>query len=282
MARCRCRARAATFRAPRASRWCCTRAARCVPTVHANCPLHSRTGTGRWFGGGADLTPYYVVRRGRGSLHRTLRDRCAAPRRQLLPALQAVVRRLLLPAAPRTSRAAWAGLFFDYLGAGAEATAGQAAPAPRCRRRSRTPRRCSPSCATSGDAILAAYLPIVERRRAHSWGERERGWQLVRRGRYVEFNLLYDRGTVFGLRTDGRVESILMSTAARGALGVRARARARQRPRRRRWRRSVARRDWADGELSGSAGVIVGARRARAGAGAASAGGRGQPRETRP
>ena len=62
-----------------------------------------------------------------------------------------------------------------------------------------------------GDAILAAYLPIVERRRGDAWGERERRWQTLRRGRYVEFNLLYDRGTVFGLRTDGRVESILMS-----------------------------------------------------------------------
>ena len=62
-----------------------------------------------------------------------------------------------------------------------------------------------------GDAILAAYLPIVERRRGDAWGERERRWQPLRRGRYVEFNLLYDRGTVFGLRTDGRVESILMS-----------------------------------------------------------------------
>ena len=62
-----------------------------------------------------------------------------------------------------------------------------------------------------GDAILPAYLPIVERRRDEPWGERERRWQLLRRGRYVEFNLLYDRGTVFGLKTDGRIESILMS-----------------------------------------------------------------------
>ena len=62
-----------------------------------------------------------------------------------------------------------------------------------------------------GESVLAAYLPIVERRRAEPWGERERDWQLLRRGRYVEFNLLYDCGTVFGLRTDGRVESILMS-----------------------------------------------------------------------
>ena len=62
-----------------------------------------------------------------------------------------------------------------------------------------------------GAAIMPAYLPIVARRRDDPWGERERRWQLVRRGRYVEFNLLYDRGTIFGLKTDGRIESILMS-----------------------------------------------------------------------
>jgi coproporphyrinogen III oxidase len=62
-----------------------------------------------------------------------------------------------------------------------------------------------------GDAFLAAYLPIVERRKDTPWTEAERRWQLIRRGRYVEFNLVYDRGTIFGLKTDGRVESILMS-----------------------------------------------------------------------
>ena len=102
------------------------------------------------------------------------------------------------------------GLFFDYLGAGAEATGGQASPAPL------SPREADAEAMFAfvrdvGEAVLAAYLPIVERRRADPWGERERDWQLLRRGRYVEFNLLYDRGTVFGLRTDGRVESILMS-----------------------------------------------------------------------
>src|SRR5262249_56504075 len=65
-----------------------------------------------------------------------------------------------------------------------------------------------------GAGFLPAYLPIVERRRAEPWGERERSFQLVRRGRYVEFNLLYDRGTVFGLKTGGRIESILMSLPA--------------------------------------------------------------------
>ena len=62
-----------------------------------------------------------------------------------------------------------------------------------------------------GDAFLDAYLPIVRRRMQEAWGERERRWQVLRRGRYVEFNLVYDRGTNFGLETKGRIESILMS-----------------------------------------------------------------------
>jgi coproporphyrinogen III oxidase len=62
-----------------------------------------------------------------------------------------------------------------------------------------------------GEAFLPAYLPIVERRQATEYGERERDFQLYRRGRYVEFNLVYDRGTIFGLQTNGRTESILMS-----------------------------------------------------------------------
>jgi coproporphyrinogen III oxidase len=64
---------------------------------------------------------------------------------------------------------------------------------------------------SAGRVFLESYLPIIERRRSTPWGERERRWQLLRRGRYVEFNLVYDRGTLFGLETGGRVESILMS-----------------------------------------------------------------------
>ena len=64
---------------------------------------------------------------------------------------------------------------------------------------------------SNGDAFLAGYLPIVERRRDLPYGDSEKHWQEIRRGRYVEFNLLHDRGTLFGLHTDGRTESILMS-----------------------------------------------------------------------
>jgi coproporphyrinogen III oxidase len=106
------------------------------------------------------------------------------------------------------------GIFFDYLGAGAEATAGQPATAAMTATATATERdqeRCFALVRELGDSFVDAYLPIVDRRRNDPWGERERRWQLVRRGRYVEFNLLYDRGTIFGLRTDGRIESILMS-----------------------------------------------------------------------
>jgi coproporphyrinogen III oxidase len=71
--------------------------------------------------------------------------------------------------------------------------------------------RCFAFMRSVGDHFLPAFLPIVERRKAEAWGERERAFQLYRRGRYAEFNLLYDRGTLFGLQSRGRTESILMS-----------------------------------------------------------------------
>ena len=107
---------------------------------------------------------------------------------------------------------------------------------------------------------MPAYLPIVERRRDEPWGERERRWQLLRRGRYVEFNLLYDRGTLFGLKTDGRIESILMSLPPEVALGVRLRRPSPAAPRLRRWRRSAPRptgpRSGAQATMSGMIPVL--------------------------
>jgi coproporphyrinogen III oxidase len=179
-----------------------------IPTVHANV-RHIQRGARSWFGGGTDLTPYYVVPQDATSFHRTLRDCCARHDAGFYPRFKRWCDDyFFLP--HRNEPRGVGGLFFDYLGAGAEATAGQAAPEPP------SPREEDAEAMFAfvrdvGESVLAAYLPIVERRRADPWGERERDWQLLRRGRYVEFNLLYDRGTVFGLRTDGRVESILMS-----------------------------------------------------------------------
>ncbi|HLK93974.1 MAG TPA: oxygen-dependent coproporphyrinogen oxidase [Polyangia bacterium] len=184
-----------------------------VPTVHANI-RHIQRGTRSWFGGGTDLTPYYVVPEDARSFHRTLRDCCARHDASFYPRFKRWCDDyFFLP--HRSEPRGVGGIFFDYLGAGAEATAGQAAPSQG----TGTPLAPIEDDAEAlygfvrdvGEAILTAYLPIVERRRGDAWGERERNWQLLRRGRYVEFNLLYDRGTVFGLRTDGRVESILMS-----------------------------------------------------------------------
>jgi len=179
-----------------------------VPTVHANV-RHIQRGSVGWFGGGMDLTPYYVVPADAAHFHRTLRGACDAHD----PSFHRRFKRwcddyFFLP--HRNEPRGVGGIFYDYLGAGAEKTAHQPAPEPPSPREADEDAMFAFTCAV-GDAFLPAYLPIVERRRAEPFGERERRWQLLRRGRYVEFNLLYDRGTVFGLKTDGRVESILMS-----------------------------------------------------------------------
>ncbi len=183
-----------------------------VPTVHANI-RHIQRGTRSWFGGGTDLTPYYVVPEDAASFHRTLRDCCARHDASFYPRFKRWCDDyFFLP--HRNEPRGVGGIFFDYLGAGAETTAGQTAPRDGTGTRAAIEDDAEALYAfvrDVGEAILTAYLPIVERRRGDAWGERERNWQLLRRGRYVEFNLLYDRGTVFGLRTDGRVESILMS-----------------------------------------------------------------------
>jgi len=182
-----------------------------IPTVHANVRHIQRGGAGGvgWFGGGTDLTPYYVVPGDAVHFHRTLRDCCARHDDTFYPRFKRWCDDyFFLP--HRNEPRGVGGIFFDYLGAGAESTAGQAADIPPSAREA-DPEAVFAFVRDVGDAILAAYLPIVDQRRSDPWGDRERRWQTLRRGRYVEFNLLYDRGTVFGLRTDGRVESILMS-----------------------------------------------------------------------
>ena len=179
-----------------------------VPTVHANV-RHITRGSRSWFGGGTDLTPYYVVPEDASHFHRTVRASCDRADPTFYPRFKRWCDEyFFLP--HRGEPRGVGGIFFDYLGAGAEATAKQPSP-PAESPHEQDPEAMFTFVRDVGDAILAAYLPIVERRRDEPWGPRERRWQLVRRGRYVEFNLLYDRGTVFGLRTDGRVESILMS-----------------------------------------------------------------------
>jgi coproporphyrinogen III oxidase len=161
-----------------------------VPTVHANFRFLTK-GVTQWFGGGTDLTPYYPFREDVIHFHRTLRSVCE--RHGLVadyPRMKADCDRyFFLP--HRGEPRGVGGIFFDYLEGDLERTFSFV-------------RDC-------GEAILPAYQPIVERRRHQPFSERERQFQLFRRGRYVEFNLLCDRGTLFGLKTGGRIESILMS-----------------------------------------------------------------------
>jgi coproporphyrinogen III oxidase len=165
-----------------------------VPTAHANVRFLAR-GEEAWFGGGADLTPHYLYEEDCREFHGALRAVCE----RHLPGRHAAMKRAAdayfhLP--HRGEHRGVGGVFFDRLGGddlpGALALA-LALPA----------------------AFRDAYLAIVERRRGEPFGEAERAWQEVRRGRYVEFNLVLDRGTLFGLATRGRVESVLASLPPR-------------------------------------------------------------------
>ena len=166
-----------------------------VPTSHANVRFFVAEKPGEppvwWFGGGYDLTPYYGYREDCVHWHRVARDACAPFGEAVYPRYKQWCDEYFhLP--HRHEPRGVGGLFFDDLNEwGFE--------------------RCFDFLRAVGDSYLPAYRPIVQRRRDEPWGERERQFQLYRRGRYVEFNLVYDRGTLFGLQSQGRTEAILMS-----------------------------------------------------------------------
>ena len=179
-----------------------------IPTVHANLRFIKRGGAA-WFGGGTDLTPYYVVDEDAVLFHRSLKTVCERHEASLYPRFKRWCDRyFFLP--HRNEPRGVGGVFFDYLGAGAERSAGEPEP-PTASTWEGDGDRVFDFVGDLGAHLMDSYLAIVSRRRDEPWGEPEREWQLLRRGRYVEFNLVYDRGTLFGLRTDGRTESILMS-----------------------------------------------------------------------
>jgi coproporphyrinogen III oxidase len=166
-----------------------------VPTSHANVRffLAEREGDAPvwWFGGGFDLTPYYGFREDAVHWHGTARAACEPFGPDVHPRLKQWCDEyfyLRHRAEPRGI----GGLFFDDLNEGGFA-------------------RCFALTRSVGDHYLPAYLPIVRRRKDTIYGQREVSFQQYRRGRYVEFNLVYDRGTLFGLQSGGRTESILMS-----------------------------------------------------------------------
>ena len=164
-----------------------------VPTVHANFRMIVQGSSG-WFGGGSDLTPYLLFEEDCRHFHGAWKAACDAHDRAHYPRFKAWCDQYFhLP--HREEHRGIGGIFFDTLGADDAATLATHDAFVR----------------TCGDTFLHAYLPIVERRKDLPTTDEDRAWQLVRRGRYVEFNLVYDRGTTFGLKTRGRTESILVS-----------------------------------------------------------------------
>lgn len=170
-----------------------------VPTSHANIRFFLAEAEDRepvwWFGGGFDLTPYYPFEEDILHWHRTARDACAPFGAEVYPRYKRWCDEYFYLKHRDETRGV-GGLFFDDLNEwGFE--------------------RCFAFMRSVGDHYLPAYRPLVQCRKDTPYGEREREFQLYRRGRYVEFNLVYDRGTLFGLQSGGRTESILMSLPPR-------------------------------------------------------------------
>ncbi|MGE0388109.1 MAG: oxygen-dependent coproporphyrinogen oxidase [Gammaproteobacteria bacterium] len=166
-----------------------------VPTSHMNVRFFAAQREDAqpvwWFGGGFDLTPYYAFEEDARHWHAVARDACAPFGAEVYPRYKKWCDEYFFLKHRNECRGV-GGVFFDDL-------------------REWGFERCFAFQRAIGDAYVAAYLPIVERRKGTAHGERERDFQLYRRGRYVEFNLVYDRGTLFGLQSGGRTESILMS-----------------------------------------------------------------------
>jgi len=187
-----------------------------IPTVHLNY-RYFEAGPVWWFGGGLDLTPYYPFAEDVTHLHRTLKQACDTHNPHYYPTFKLWCDEYFYLKHRQETRGV-GGIFFDYQDGQGELYRGPDANGPAGKYSTELgavePRSWEQLFAfaqSCGNAFLPAYVPIVEKRQSMEYGDRERNFQLYRRGRYVEFNLVYDRGTIFGLQTNGRTESILMS-----------------------------------------------------------------------
>ncbi|MFT4154370.1 oxygen-dependent coproporphyrinogen oxidase [Parafilimonas sp.] len=174
-----------------------------VPTVHFNYrmfELYNADGllADRWFGGGTDLTPYYLFEEDAQHFHQTLKNACDAFDKSLYPAFKKNCDDYFVNTHRNNERRGIGGIFYDH-------------------------QRCDENpdatfwadlAKACGYAFMDAYIPIAEKRKNTVYNTAHKHWQEIRRGRYVEFNLIHDRGTIFGLKTNGRTESILMSLPA--------------------------------------------------------------------
>lgn len=170
-----------------------------VPTVHANWryfEMYDQNGNimDQWFGGGQDLTPYYLFNDDAKHFHQTCKNACNKHNTEFYPKYKARCDEYFYNTHRNEGRGI-GGLFFDY-----------------CKATNTMSMENWYNFVTEvGNSFLEAYIPIVEKRKDLPFTDAQRRWQEIRRGRYVEFNLVHDKGTLFGLKTNGRIESILMS-----------------------------------------------------------------------
>ena len=170
-----------------------------VPTVHANWryfEMYDQAGNivDQWFGGGQDLTPYYLFEEDAKHFHQVCKKACDKHHPDFYAKYKARCDEYFYNAHREEGRGI-GGLFFDYLK----------------KTETMTMENWYNFVTEVGDSFLEAYVPIVEKRKNIEYTQENRDWQEIRRGRYVEFNLVHDKGTLFGLKTNGRIESILMS-----------------------------------------------------------------------
>jgi coproporphyrinogen III oxidase len=175
-----------------------------VPTVHANWRYfelydNKDVVTDRWFGGGTDLTPYYIFEEDANYFHQTLKEAIEPFGDELYRKYKKNCDQYFSNTHRNNEMRGIGGVFYDHLRPLDEQDA----------------ERLFEFQKANANAFLKAYIPIAGKRKNTSYGTREIEWQEIRRGRYVEFNLVHDRGTLFGLKTNGRTESILMSLPPR-------------------------------------------------------------------
>lgn len=170
-----------------------------VPTVHANWryfEMYDKEGNvvNQWFGGGQDLTPYYLFEEDAKHFHQTCKTACDKHNLNFYPKFKKQCDEYFWNAHRNEARGI-GGLFFDHCKASEDFSL----------------ENWYDFVTEVGNSFLQAYVPIVEKRKDLEYSTENRNWQEIRRGRYVEFNLVHDKGTLFGLKTNGRIESILMS-----------------------------------------------------------------------
>jgi coproporphyrinogen III oxidase len=171
-----------------------------VPKVHCNYRMFELYNEkdeviDRWFGGGTDLTPYYLIEEDAKHFHLTYKNACDKFDVNFYPKFKKDCDNYFVNWHRNEERRGIGGIFYDYQRAD----------------ENKDVQFWMNFAKTCGDAFIEAYIPIAEKRKNTVYNEQQKHWQEIRRGRYVEFNLVHDRGTLFGLKTNGRIESILMS-----------------------------------------------------------------------